>query len=85
MLEIRYSSQAEKFLRKINKEDTLRIRAKIRQYANNPDELKNQVKKLTNSLYYRLRVGDYRIIFTETGEIMYIEKIGNRGNVYRGV
>lgn len=85
MLEIRYSSQAEKFLRKINKEDTLRIRAKIRQYANNPEELKNQVKKLTNSLYYRLRVGDYRIIFTETGEIMYIEKIGNRGNVYRGV
>ncbi len=85
MLEIRYSSQAEKFLRKINKEDTLRIRAKIRQYANNPDELKNQVKKLTNSLYYRLRVGDYRIIFTETGEIMCIEKIGNRGNVYRGV
>jgi mRNA interferase RelE/StbE len=85
MLEIRYSDQAVKFLRKVNKDAALRIRAKIRQYAENPSVLKNQVKKLTNSLYYRLRVGNYRVIFTETGEIMKIEKIGNRGDVYRGV
>ncbi len=85
MLEIQYSDQAAKFLRKVNKEDALRIRAKIRQYASNPSTLKNQVKKLTNSPYYRLRVGNYRVIFTETGEIMKIEKIGNRGDVYRGV
>lgn len=85
MLEIRYSEQAVKFLCKVNKADAERIRAKIKQYAENPRELKNQVKKLTNSLYYRLRVGNYRVIFTETGEIMKIEKIGNRGDVYRGV
>ena len=85
MLEIKYSDQAVKFLSKIVKEDARRIRNKIQQYASNPSELKNQVKKLTNSLYYRLRVGDYRVIFTETGEIMKIEKIGNRGDVYRGV
>ena len=85
MLEIRYSDQAVKFLSKLVKADAVRIRDKIKQYAQNPSELKNQVKKLTNSLYFRLRVGNYRIIFTETGEIMKIEKIGNRGDVYRGV
>ena len=85
MLEIKYSNQATKFLRKIVRADAIRIRNKIRQYAVNPSELKNQVKKLTNSPYYRLRVGDYRIIFTETGEIMKIEKIGNRGDIYKGV
>lgn len=85
MLEIKYSDQAVKFLSKIVRADAERIRSKIRQYAENPNELKNQVKKLTNSLYYRLRVGNYRVIFTETGEIMKIEKIGNRGDVYRGV
>lgn len=85
MLDIRYSDQAIKFLSKIVKADAQRIRDKIKQYAENPNELKNQVKKLTNSLYYRLRVGNYRVIFTETGEIMKIEKIGNRGDVYRGV
>ena len=85
MLEIRYSSQAIKFLRKIVRADAQKITSKIEQYAKNPDELKNQVKKLTNSLYYSLRVGDYRVIFTETGEIMKIEKIGNRGDVYKGV
>lgn len=85
MLEIRYSEQARKFLRKLTEAEATRIENKIVQYAKNPKSLKNQVKKLTNSLYYRLRVGSYRVIFTETGEIMKIEKIGNRGDVYRGV
>ncbi len=85
MLIIRYSDQATKFLTKISRQDAQRIVNKIRQYANNPAELQNQIKKLTNSVFYRLRVGDYRVIFTETGEVMSIEKIGNRGDIYRRI
>lgn len=85
MLTIQYSDKAIKFLKKITKKDADKIRAKVKQYANNPDELKNQVKKLKNSSFYRLRVGDYRVLFNEMGEIMKIEKIGNRGDIYRGV
>ena len=85
MLEIVYSSQAQRFLRKISRNDADRIRSKVRQYAQNHNELKTQVKKLVNSPYYRLRVGDYRVIFTETLEVMMIEKIGNRGDVYKEV
>jgi mRNA-degrading endonuclease RelE of RelBE toxin-antitoxin system len=31
----------------------------------------------------RLRVGDYRIIFTETLEVLQIENIGHRKEIYR--
>lgn len=85
MLEIRYSPQARQFLRKADKADSDRIRAKIEQYAESPDSLKNQIKRLQGLPYYRLRVGNYRVIFSETGEVMKIEKIGKRGNVYRGL
>ena len=84
-MRIRYSDQALKFLTKLRKQDAKRIVSKIEQYAEDPSTLQNQVKKLTNSIYFRLRVVDYRVIFSETGEIMKIEKIGNRGDVYKGV
>ena len=80
-MQIRYSDQALKFLTKLRKQDAKRIVSKIEQYAEDPMALQNQVKKLTNSIYFRLRVGNYRVIFSETGEVMKIEKIGNRGDI----
>ena len=84
-MRIKYSDQALKFLTKLRKQDAKRIVSKIEQYAEDPMALQNQVKKLTNSIYFRLRVGNYRVIFSETGEVMKIEKIGNGGDIYRGV
>ena len=84
-MRIKYSDQALKFLTKLRKQDAKRIVSKIEQYAEDPTALQNQVKKLTNSIYFRLRVGNYIVIFSETGEVMKIEKIGNRGDIYRGV
>ena len=34
---------------------------------------------------FRLRVGDYRIIFDKKGSILLIKKIDNRGQIYKGV
>ena len=82
-MQIKYSDQALKFLTKLRKQDAKRIVSKIVQYAKDPSSLQNQVKKLTDSMYFRLRIGDYRVIFSEAGEIMKVEKIGNRGDVYR--
>ena len=40
------------------------------------------VKKLQGQNGYRLRVDDYRVIFDMDGNILYIERIGNRGLIY---
>lgn len=42
-------------------------------------------KKLTSANGYRLRVGDFRVIFTKDDvvKIISIENIGNRGQVYK--
>ena len=44
---------------------------------------KGDVKKLQGQKSYRLRVGDYRVIFDKNGDILYIEKIDNRGQIYK--
>ena len=85
MLKVTYSDQALQFLDKQTLKDRGRIISKINQYAANPSELRNQIKKLTGFPFYRLRVGNYRVIFNETGTVMKIERIGNRGDVYRGL
>jgi len=84
MKEVIYTVKAQKFLSRITKADSQRIRGKMKQYAEHPEELKNQVKKLKNLPFYRLRVGDYRVIFDDKGLILEVVKVGNRGDVYNG-
>lgn len=77
-MEIRYSKQASKFLQKQPKQIQLRIMKAIAKLP------AGDVKKMQGqSNYYRLRVGDYRIIFTHDNVILLVEKIGNRGEVYK--
>ena len=68
---------AEKFLKKQDSVTRNRIRDAIH---NLPF---GDVKKLQGRNGYRLRVGDYRIIFDKYGNIIYIERIGNRGQIYK--
>ena len=72
-LEIKYSKQALKFLKKQEIVTQKRI---INAISNLP---KGDVKKLQNRNGRRLRVGDYRVIFDN------VENIDNRGQVYKGV
>jgi len=60
-----------------------RIEEKLVELANNPAALANQIKPLKGSKALRLRVGDYRIIFSEEGVILMILRIGHRSDVYR--
>ncbi len=41
------------------------------------------VKKLQGRTGYRLRVGNFRIIFSFSENILYIEEIDNRGQIYK--
>lgn len=58
------------------------IRQKIEQYAAAPSSLTNNVHKLRDRDGFRLRVGDYRMIFDQDGAVLDILEIGPRGSIY---
>ena len=74
---IQYSKQALKFLNKQDRPTKIRIVNAINRLPS------GDVKKLQGTTGYRLRVGDYRIIFDYNGIVLAIEKIDNRGQVYK--
>lgn len=83
MLEIRWHRQALKTLRRLPRDEARRIVNRIEQYARRPQSLAGSVKTLRGREGYRLRVGDWRVIFTREGEILAILRIGARGKVYK--
>lgn len=76
-MNINYSKQAVKFLKKQDVSTRRRIVTAIEHLPS------GDVKKLRGASGFRLRVGDYRIIFDINGNILYIEKIDNRGQIYK--
>ena len=84
MFKIRYSKQAIKTLRKIPSNLSQQIVGKIAMLANNPYEAK-QVKTLQGLEGYRLRVGDWRVIYTinQPQIEVWVIKIAARDEVYK--
>ena len=74
---INYSKQAIKFLKKQDTATRTRIVAAIGSLPS------GDVKKLQGVDGYRLRIGDFRVIFDRNGDVLYIEKIDNRGQIYK--
>ena len=72
-----------KFLKKIDRKSLLRIQGAIELLSINPRPPK--AIKLTNEDLWRVRVGDFRIIYQIKDEILTIQviKIGLRKNVYQ--
>ncbi|MCK4349136.1 MAG: type II toxin-antitoxin system RelE/ParE family toxin [Thermoplasmatales archaeon] len=76
-----YSATALKHLKKLDKEIQIRIistleRIRVRPYPH--------VKKLVESPYFRLRVGDYRVILDikENKLLIFIIEVGHRKKIY---
>lgn len=81
MYHIVIKKPAKKFIDKLPMNEKRRVVAAIEQLPNGED-----IKKLKgHSELLRLRVGDYRIIYTvNRGElIVYIIDAGNRGEIYK--
>ena len=86
MKEILYSETALKQLNKISKGDkksAKMILDAIEKYASNP-EGKYDVKSLKGAFgnFKRLRIGNYRVIFDEDGNIVSIIEIKHRQEAY---
>lgn len=83
MKKIAYSKDALKSLTRMPTNTAKLIRTKIEQYAQAPESLANNVKTLTGMEgALRLLVGDWRVIFSENGEVIAIIKIAPRGGAY---
>jgi mRNA interferase RelE/StbE len=82
MREVSYSKSALQALRRMPANTATNIRDKIDQYARDPASLANNVKRLTRRSGWRLRVGDWRVIFDDDGVVLAILAIGPRGGVY---
>ena len=82
MFDLYFTTESKNFLKKLNKQDSKRIistleRCRVRPHAH--------VKKLVSSPYFRLRVGDYRVILDiKAGKLLIIVvEIGHRKNIYK--
>ncbi|GJD94173.1 type II toxin-antitoxin system RelE/ParE family toxin [Methylobacterium iners] len=82
MKRISYSKDALRTLSRLPANVSELIRSKITLYATKPEALANNVKALKGAAgVYRLRVGDWRVLFSEDGEVIAIVRIAARGSV----
>ncbi len=81
--QIIWSESAAKELKKLNRTVANRIYKKVSQLGENPYHF--DVIKMVGDPYFRLRVGDYRVIFNIQNDMLRILvlKVGHRKNVYK--
>ena len=82
MFDLFFTEESKKFLKKLNKQDSKRIISSIERCKIRPH---SHVKKLVSSPYFRLRVGDYRVILDiQSGKLLIIViEIGHRKDIYK--
>jgi len=81
MFKIEWTQKALRQLNKLEPAISIRIIKKIDELINNFHHL--DIKRLKNIELFRLRVGDYRVIFDIQKDIIFILKVGHRKNIYK--
>jgi len=81
MFEIKWDERALNELSKLENQISSRIHKKV-------DELKygfksKDIKRLKGKDEFRLRIGDYRILFSLGNNLIIIWKVGHRKNIYK--
>lgn len=81
MKTVRFTGRAATALRK-HRNRAEQIMAKISAYAADPASGANNVQALKGEPAFRLRVGQFRVIFEETETEIVVLDIGPRGGIY---
>jgi mRNA interferase RelE/StbE len=84
MYSIEITRDAARALHKMPRNVAVLIRSKIDALAVDPYAANNNVKKLKGSDDYRLRVGDWRVVYTlqDAKLVIVVVRIAPRGGVY---
>ena len=86
MYNLKYRRQARNYLARLPSKVKSKIVNKLHELKENPDDPNLDIDRLKGGLGYRLRIGQYRIIYTRHDLVLIIEvvKIRPRGDVYKG-
>ena len=86
MYKLKYRHQARNYLARLPSTVKSKFIKKLHDIKENPDAPTPDIEKLKGSEEYRLRVGQYRIIYTRYDDELIIEvvKIRSRGDIYKG-
>ena len=80
MYNLEWKEHAQRNIEGLDEATAKRILKKIEELPENP--FSKDIKRLKGSNDFRLRVGDYRIMFSIEKNIITILKIGHRKNIY---
>lgn len=85
-MKVAYTNRSIRMLARLPTHIRSRLVAKVEQYAADPMTQTNNVKQLSGREELRLRVGDYRVIFTVTigetdSELLTVIDVGHRSNI----
>jgi mRNA interferase RelE/StbE len=75
-----WDKKAQNQLDKLEINIARRIILKVRELSEDP--FSKEIKKLEGESSFRLRVGDYRVIFDIIRDTIIVLKVGHRRNVY---
>jgi len=82
-MEVRFQPKAARQLGRLPANVARLIRFKIGQLTTDPAALANNIKALKGEPgMFRLRVGDWRVIYSEDGVVIEIIRIAPRGSAY---
>jgi mRNA interferase RelE/StbE len=85
MWSVTYTTDAIKALSRMDRVIAKRVRSRILALAQNPMAPNNNVKKLTGVEGYRLRVGDWRVVYALKRQVLTVIVIGvgHRSEVHK--
>jgi mRNA interferase RelE/StbE len=85
MYQVEYTRDAIKALKAMPRNVSLQIRGKIELLAADPFAANNNVRKLVGREGYRLRVGDWRVIYEIEGArlVIHVLAVAPRGGAYQ--
>ena len=81
MRTVHYTADAARDLRRYGN-TAGRIRKTVAEHAADPNAHANNVTQLVGSSAFRMRVGDFRVIFEATDAKITVTRIAPRGSVY---